>query len=276
MDLGTLEFSTFLVEKRGSVLDVRLNRPEVRNALTFRSDEEWSSLLDLAETDPEIRVVTLTGNGPVFSAGHDLKETAPHYAKGEIPETMLEEIPRLPRAWYFRKPIVAGVHGFVGPGADAWLGSVDFVIAVNGTRFSYEQTRVGGNVDRSMSMLPFLLPMRAFKKLFMLGGWFDAETALQWQYVQRVVSSVELMHQEVARWADQLALIPPAELRASKENIRQMYKLWGLSMVATAGTLKFGHGHEEDKAFYQLLQEKGMKEALRLRDAQFDREVAKI
>lgn len=266
----------FEVTRRGPVLKVELNRPEKRNALTFKAEADWDAILDMAEEDDEIRAVTLSGRGPVFSSGHDLSEVSADFAAGRQPEGAKAKVPHLPRAWYFRKPILAGVHGFVGPAANSLLTMADFIIAVAGTRFSYEQTRSGGNSGRSESLMPFLVPMRALKKLFMFGGWFDAETALQWQYVQRVVPDYDAMLRELDKWADQIAMIPREEVMATKDNLRQQYELMGLASIQTVGHFIVAHGHEEDKAFYQTMQEKGLKEAIRRRDAGFDPSVAKI
>src|SRR4051794_25001818 len=106
-------------------------------------EEDLDRILTEVEVDPSIRVVTLRGKGPVFSSGHDLKEAAADYSQGLTPSTKPGYVPRLPRVWYFRKPIVAAVHGFVGPWSMLYLGYVDFVLATKGTRFSMEHARLG-------------------------------------------------------------------------------------------------------------------------------------
>jgi len=272
---GTYEF--LAVQRRGPVLDVRLSRPEARNALTFALGAEWDAVLDEAESDDGVRVVTLTGEGPVFSAGHDLKEVAGGYANRDSAHGTAWERqrPSLPRSWYFPKPIVAGVHGYVGPAANHLLAPCDFVIAVTGTRFSFEQTRMGGG-GAGGTVIAFQVPMRALKKLYMLGGWFDADTALEWQYVQRVVPSVEEMRAEVARWADDLAKVPEAQIASAKEGIRRIYELMGLLNVAGVGNKVSGHGSTRDKSFFEMVQEKGLREALRQRDSAFDTNISKI
>jgi AMP-binding enzyme/enoyl-CoA hydratase/isomerase-like protein len=65
-------FETLLATRKGPILEVVLNRPEARNAITFKMEDEITELLNLA-TDDEVRVVTLRGAGELFSAGHDLK-----------------------------------------------------------------------------------------------------------------------------------------------------------------------------------------------------------
>jgi enoyl-CoA hydratase/carnithine racemase len=65
-------FETLLATRKGPILEVVLNRPDARNAITFKMEDEITELLNLA-TDDEVRVVTLRGAGKLFSAGHDLK-----------------------------------------------------------------------------------------------------------------------------------------------------------------------------------------------------------
>jgi crotonobetainyl-CoA hydratase len=270
------DYQTLLVSQRGPVLDVQLNRPHARNALNLQLHQEWDALLDIAEDDPEIRVIALTGAGPVFSAGHDLKEVAAGYAANGVPSGWpLHEPPHLPRSWYFKKAIIAGVHGFVGPAANHFLAPVDFIIAASGTRFSFEQTRMGGG-GAGGTIIAFQIPMRALKKLYMAGGWFDAETALEWQYVQRVEPTVEDVAREVAAWADELARIPDRQMASAKEGIHRIYELAGLVNVVSVQNKASGHGSARDMSFFQLVEEKGLQEALKLRDAGFDKTIAKI
>jgi enoyl-CoA hydratase len=267
---------TLLVRKRGAVLEVELNRPEARNALNSLLHSEFDAVLDRAEDDESIRVVTVTGVGPVFSSGHDLKEVAEGYSTVGQPSGIAKhQQPHLPRSWYFKKPIIAGVHGYVGPAANHLIEPFDFVIAAEGTRFSFEQTRMGGG-GAGGTILAFQVPMRALKKLYMLGGWFDAETALKWDYVQRVTPTVETMKAEVAAWADQLTKIPARQLATAKEGIHRVYELMGLLNVMGVQNKLSGHGSTQDMSWFQTVQDKGLREALKVRDAQFSQDIAKI
>jgi enoyl-CoA hydratase/carnithine racemase len=268
------EFKTIQPTVRGGVLELVLNRPEVRNAINQQMENEWIAALDYAEDTEDIRVVTLTGSGPHFSAGHDLKEVAGILA-GEHSDAAFRRVPMLERSWYFKKPIVVGVHGYVGPHANHILCPADFVIAAEGTRFSFEQTRMGGG-GAGGTILAFQVPMRALKKLYMLGGWFDAETALKWDYVQRVTPTVETMKAEVAAWADQLTKIPARQLATAKEGIHRVYELMGLLNVMGVQNKLSGHGSTQDMSWFQTVQDKGLREALKVRDAQFSQDIAKI
>lgn len=268
-------YNTLRVEVDGPIADVILDRPEKRNAINFEMVHELDDALTEAATDDAVRVVTLRGAGPVFSAGHDLhdvQELARAQARGEHhPELDPLAPPRLMRAWYFPKPLVAGVHGFVGPEALKILANVDFVLAAPGTRFSYEQSRVatgapGGNP------LPFLLPLRVWKKLLMMGGWFDAEQALDFHFVQRVVPADELAA-EVRSWATYLATGPDrAALEAAKLGIHRQYELMGLANMELVQNRIDRRG--EDLASWDTGQ--GLGAALASRDAGADPGISRV
>jgi len=270
------EFQTITAEKKGSILEVLFSRPEHRNPMNAKLYEEWASVLDSAEDDPEIRVVTVRGAGKVFSAGWDMKEIAPGYVKDGVSTAhKMHEIPTLPRAWYFRKAIVAGVHEFVGAEALGFLGFCDFVIAAKGTRFSYEASRFGGD-GNLFWILSLQLPMRVIKKMYMMGGWFDADQALKWDFVQRVVP-LDQVEVETNRWALELSKIPLQRTVAAKQNLHRIYELMGLiNFVAVGNQATVHSNNEQNIEFYRIVTERGMREAVLYRDSQFDAALAKV
>jgi enoyl-CoA hydratase/carnithine racemase len=228
------EYETLLINVDGPIVEVLLNRPERRNAINFQMVREFNSVLADAKNDDSVRVVTVCGEGKVYSAGHDLTDVRAVAAAAERGERHPEVDPLLPEGlmpcWYFPKPLIAGVHSFVGPEALKTIANFDFVIAASGTRFSYEQSRIrtsapGGNP------LVFLLPMRVWKKLLLLGGWFSAEQALDFHFVQRVVDEADL-RAEVRAWAEQLAMMPPRDVQVAKQGIHRQYELMGLADIA--------------------------------------------
>src|ERR1700682_853151 len=128
------KYEFFSVNQDGPVLEITINRPNERNAITFAMEEELDNLLHTATDDDSVRVVTLRGAGKLFSAGHDLKEVAEGYIKNAIPSGRdPHRIPKLRRMWYFPKPIIAAVHEFVGPIAMDLVAHCDFVMAAEGT-----------------------------------------------------------------------------------------------------------------------------------------------
>ena len=266
-------YETLEVSKKDAVLEVRLNRPEARNAMNSQMLSEWDSVLDAAQVDDDIRVVTLFGNGSVFSAGHDLKEVADWFTTpGGMERMGINGIPQLERSWYFTKPLIAGVHGYVGPHTILLLTSFDFIIASDDARFSFEQTRVSAGMPHSI--LPLQIPMRAYLKLAMMGGWFDAETARGWDFVQRVTPR-DGLEDEVNRWAAEAAKVPPGSIQALKEVVHGHYEDLGLLNLIRK-VRPGGHGTAQDIEYFKAIIDGGLRAALTERDAVFDNEVAQI
>ncbi|CAG7603503.1 enoyl-CoA hydratase/isomerase family protein [Leucobacter soli] len=260
-----MEFETLTVDRDGPIWRVAINRPDQRNALNWAFHTEFAQLLDIAEDDPEMKVMTLVGNGPVFSAGGDIREAAQGYIDEAIASGRPKhQVPQLPRAWYFRKFLISGVHGYVGPEANLLLGCCDFVVAAEKTKFSFEVLRGGGEGFTS-SILSMMLPMRVMLRLFTQGSWFDSEQALNWDYVNRVVPA-DGVRSELESWAQELAKLPTEQVAASKEYMHRIYELKGLSNIVGVGNHNSGHGGSDGKEFYRLLLEKGMREALKYRD----------
>jgi 2-(1,2-epoxy-1,2-dihydrophenyl)acetyl-CoA isomerase len=292
------DFELISVTKHGSVLECWLNRPDQRNAISTAVEEEWDDALALAQDDDDIKVVTLQGRGPVFSAGADMKEYAPTFetrlSKAPTPDGVVLTRParrvgaarrlwpppaipepHLPTSWYFRKTLIAGVHGYVGPYAQRFLAPFDFIIAAKDTRFSFEQARVGSQ-NHPLAIYAYQLPMRVIKQLLLLGGWFDADTAKDLHIVQRVVA-VENLPAEVAAWAESASGLTTATIAAYKEGIHRMYELSGLTSIIGSGNnlnahVEGSHGHQ----FHGTLVSEGMSAALALRRAAVDDSITKV
>jgi enoyl-CoA hydratase/carnithine racemase len=273
------QFETLAASTHDGILDVVLNRPEKRNAITHLMQAEIDLVLDEAEVDDAVHAVILRGAGKVFSAGHDLMEQSSGKSFPDIvyPRASPSVPPALPRAWYFRKPLIAGVHGFAGAYAVALVGCCDFAIAAEGTRFSLEIFRLSSTAP-DIGWLPLYhqLPMRVIKKLFLMGGWMGAKEALQFQFVQRVVPEDQLV-EETERWARQAALIPTVNFGRSKETIHRTYELMGLA-AAPSVLSRWGPPPPPSNGpgFAEVVEEKGLKEALRQRDANFDDDVSRV
>src|SRR5215468_2165751 len=172
------DFETLAVIQSDGVVQLVLNRPSSRNAMTHEMKAELDAALDEAEIDSGVTAVVLRGEGPVFSAGHDLKQQfggKPFQAR-TFPHASPSVHPKLPRAWYFRKPLIGAVHSYVGASAIALVACCDFNIAATGTRFSCDVFK-GTYPDVEWLPLYVQLPMRVIEKLWLMGGWMDAEQA---------------------------------------------------------------------------------------------------
>lgn len=266
------EFETLEIVQDGPVVQVVLDRPDVRNAMSHLMHHEIDEALDEAELDADVCAVVLRGAGTMFSAGHDLKEqyAGKDFRARVFPVRTPSTSPAFPRAWYFRKPLIGAVHGFAGAGAVALLGCCDFIIAAPGTRFSLEVFR---GVAPEMDWLPLYaqLPMRVMEKLFLMGGWFDAEQALQLHFVQRVVPEEQVV-EEALRWARQVGASSGDSWGRAKESIRRAYELLGLANLHAL----LDRPEPLSAEVLAALRDRDVKDVVAERDAGFDPDVARV
>jgi enoyl-CoA hydratase len=271
-------FTKILTERRGSTFIITLNRPEVRNALDHVIEREIYDALDIAQADDDVAVVLLEGAGEVFSAGHDHKQEALDWETGDPPlvdgEPWHLTTTLLP-SWRFDKPLLAAVHGYVGPHANAILMTCDYVFAARGTRFSFEAARIGVGAPWGPYVLLYLyFPMRVIQKIWSAGGWMDADQALQLHYVQRVVEPGEV-EAEALKWAAHLASMDPGALRASKRGIRDVYEATGLQQMLQIGKEVYMNP-EFAVPYLEQIKDHGVAQAVRLRDQGTDPELTRL
>ena len=110
----------------------------------------------------------------------------------------------------------------------------------------------------------------------MMGGWFDADQALKWDFVQRVVP-LDQVEVETNRLALELSKIPLQRTVAAKQNLHRIYELMGLiNFVAVGNQATVHSNNEQNIEFYRIVTERGMREAVLYRDSQFDAALAKV
>ncbi|MCL4767462.1 MAG: enoyl-CoA hydratase/isomerase family protein [Hyphomicrobiaceae bacterium] len=146
-----------LVRKDGSIAWIILNRPEKRNAQGVSFTPSMLAALDRVESDADVAVAVLTGAGPVFGGGGDLKEIMS--VDQQDPEWELELIRGynrvVSRIYYFDRPIIAAVNGpAVGGGACLAL-ACDFAIASDAAEYRLAFARIG--LSGADMGAPFLL-----------------------------------------------------------------------------------------------------------------------
>ena len=203
-----------LVTRRDPVCEVRLNRPEKRNALNSDMYEAMVGALSQAESDEELRVVLLSGEGACFTGGNDLKDflDAPAIIQ---PDHVISRFLRAISG--FSKILIAAVHGpTVGIGATLLLHCDLVVAAARSTRLIMPFVQLGVVPEAASTlMLPRLLGHRRAAEILFLGEPLDAQTAKEWGLVNRVVEDETLMEQARAL-ADAAARQPPGAVRATK------------------------------------------------------------
>jgi enoyl-CoA hydratase len=158
-----------LVERDGHVLVLTMNRPERRNALSGPMMQKMSECWDEVNSNPDIRVVILTGAGGCFCAGADLQamtQTHPGDAFKEGSDTTSEiakgVIKPLLKGFLLDKPLIAAVEGPAVAGGTEILQATDIRIAGESARFGVSEVRwslypLGGSVVRLRRQIPYAL-----------------------------------------------------------------------------------------------------------------------
>lgn len=205
-----------LVESAAGVRELRLNRPDKRNAITFAMYEAMERALAAADADEGARAVLLSGAGPGFCAGNDLHDfiNGPSFSSSHPVLGFLRALVTL------RKPLVAAVHGqTVGIGVTMLL-HCDLVVAADTTRFSMPFVSLGLVPEAASSLLvPRLVGPQRAAELLLLGEPFDAARALALGLVNRVVAEASALT-EARALAARLAAQPPEALRATRRLLR--------------------------------------------------------
>ncbi|MBM7458283.1 crotonase/enoyl-CoA hydratase family protein [Rhodococcus coprophilus] len=153
-----------LVEQRGHVLVVTLNRPEARNALSGEMMAIMSEAWDRVDHDPEIRVAILTGAGGAFCAGADLKamnQSAPG-DKFEGGGWDLSRLPALLKGRRLTKPLIAAVEGAAIAGGTEILQGTDIRVAGESAKFGVSEAKwglfpLGGSAVRLVRQIPYTI-----------------------------------------------------------------------------------------------------------------------
>lgn len=200
-----------LVERRGPVTIITVNRPEVRNAINHAAAVGIERALDAFDADPAARVAVLTGAGGYFSAGMDLKAAA----RGELPMTEGRG-PLGITAKPPRKPLIAAVEGPALAGGCELALSADLVVAATDSTFGIPEVKrglvaVGGGVLRLAQRLPRAIAL----ELALTGDPITAARAAELGLVNELTAPGEALAGALAL-AQRIAVNAPLSVAASK------------------------------------------------------------
>jgi enoyl-CoA hydratase/carnithine racemase len=220
--------SLIILEKRGPVAIMTINRPEAMNALGAPGDgDQVAQTCAEINADREVRCAVLTGAGRAFSAGGDVKamqsRSGPFAGSGvDIREQYRGTFQRVARSlWGLEVPMVAAVNGpAIDLGCDIAC-MADIRIASDKARFGVTFLKIGlipG--DGGAWLLPRTIGMSRAAELLYTGDLIDAETAAAWGLVSRVVPADQLMDAALGL-ARSIARQPPHALRLAKSLLRQ-------------------------------------------------------
>ncbi|MFL6688725.1 MAG: crotonase/enoyl-CoA hydratase family protein [Alphaproteobacteria bacterium] len=220
--------SALLFQKEGHVVTLTINRPESRNPLGEPGDGRlFADAIDRINQERDIRCAILTGAGSAFSAGGNLKAMREHsgaFAGGpaRIREGYRDSIHRMVRALLsIEVPLIAAINGAaIGLGNDVAC-LADIRIAADTAVFGATFLKIGlVPGDGGAWILPRVIGQSRAAELLFTADTIDAQTALQWGLVSKLVSSEKLMD-EVRALAARICRQPPDVLRMTKKLMRE-------------------------------------------------------
>jgi len=219
--------SALLVEKSGPIVTLTLNRPESRNPLGEEGDGDlFAAACQNVNADRDVRCAILTGAGPAFSAGGNIKamrERSGAFAGAgvHIRERYRNGIHRIIKSlWGLEIPLIAAVNGpAIGLGNDVAC-LADMRLAADTAIFGATFLKIGlVPGDGGSWILPRTIGHARAAELFFTGDTIDAQTALSWGLVSRVVPAAALMD-EARALAGKIVRQPPDVLRMTKRMMR--------------------------------------------------------
>lgn len=220
--------SKFLqIEREGALVILTMNQPEVRNILTGNTAiEEFVAVCEWIESEPSIKAVILTGAGPIFSAGGNLRDMQRFFnnqiSPAEIAEDYRQGIQQIPLALHnLNVPTIAAVNGgAIGAGCDLAC-MCDIRVAAESAFFAESFIKVGlVPGDGGAWFLPRLVGASRAAEMALTGDRVSAQEALQWGLVSHVVSDDVLM-QKARELAGRITANPGVTLRLTKRLLRE-------------------------------------------------------
>jgi len=216
------EYSTILVEKRGAVTLVTLNRPQALNAL---NSEVLSDLIDAFgkyDADDGQRCLVLTGSDKAFAAGADIKEMS---SRGFADMYSSDFFAGWEKVTATRKPWIAAVSGYaLGGGCEVAM-MADFIIAADSARFGQPEIKLGVTPGMGGSQrIAHALGKAKAMEMCLTGRMMDAGEAERSGLVARVVPANELQT-EVMKTAEAIAAMPPLAAIAVKEMVNAAFEI---------------------------------------------------
>ncbi|MFO0881360.1 MAG: enoyl-CoA hydratase [Gemmataceae bacterium] len=183
--------SLLLRTDEDGVTRLTLNRPEKRNALSHDLLGELAGTLDSLEHDRTVRVVVLTGAGPVFCSGHDLGEMVgraegDYHALFSRCSAIMQQLRRLPQ------PVIARVQGPATAAGCQLVAACDLAVAVESATFATPGVKIGLFCTTPMVPLVRAIPARAALEMLLTGRAISAGQALAWGLINRVVPAEQL------------------------------------------------------------------------------------
>ncbi|MSP81740.1 MAG: enoyl-CoA hydratase [Alphaproteobacteria bacterium] len=213
-----MSYETLLVESRGPVGLITLNRPKALNAINARLIEELLAALAVLDADDRLGAIVLTGGERAFAAGADIKEMQ---ARDFGDATATRFIDPWSRIAATRKPLIAAVSGVALGGGCEIAMMCDIILAAEGAKFGQPEIKLGvipggGGTQR----LTRAIGKSKAMMLILTGDPIDAQTAERWGLVARVVPAADLLSEALAL-AGKIAALSQPVVAMAKEAVNR-------------------------------------------------------
>ena len=227
---------------------IRINRPEVLNALDTGLMADLVAALEELDKNNNVRCIILTGSEKAFAAGADIREMAGASAVEMVTRDQFAQWDKIRKV---KKPMIAAVSGFALGGGCELAMTCDMIIASETARFGQPEINIGvmpgaGGTQRLTRAVGKAKAM----ELVLTGRMITADEALRWGLVNKVVP-VESLLEEALAWAREIAAKPPLAVRLAKESVLKAFD------TTIEGGLEF-----ERKNFYLLFASEDQKEGM--------------
>ena len=216
-----MAYDTILVQTRGKVGLITLNRPKALNALNSQVMADVIAAAQAFDADPQVGAIVITGSERAFAAGADIKEMQ---SKGYIDVYMEDFFAGWDALGRVRKPIVAAVAGYALGGGCELAMMCDFIIAGDNARFGQPEITLGvmPGMGGSQRLTRFVGKSKAME-MCLTGRQMDAAEAERSGLVSRVVPAAEVV-EEALKAAEKIASFSLPAVMMTKEAVNRSYE----------------------------------------------------
>jgi enoyl-CoA hydratase/carnithine racemase len=211
----TTSYSYLLVERDGPIATITLNKPEKRNALSLLMMSELIAAFKAVGQDKTAQVVILAANGPVFSAGHDLRDLVDGDVSAyrhvfEVCTELMELIQSIPQ------PVIARVHKMATAAGCQLVATCDLAVASTEAKFATSGVKNGLFCTSPGVAVGRAIGRKRALQMLLTGEAISAETAAEWGLINQVVPP-EQLDEATHELARSIARLSPLSIGLGKQ-----------------------------------------------------------
>ena len=216
-----MAYETLIVENRGKVGLITLNRPKALNALNGALIDELGQALDALEDDDAVGCIVITGSEKAFAAGADIKEMATRSFIDVFETNFIADWQRVAQC---RKPVIAAVAGYALGGGCELAMMCDFILAANTAKFGQPEITIGTipGAGGTQRLTRFVGKSKAME-MCLTGRMMDADEAERSGLVSRIVPAGDLVD-EAIKVGERIAEMSRPMVAMAKEAVNRAYE----------------------------------------------------